>query len=50
VGLMTTFLCQKNNENPETMSATKNSVYLVNKKLYKSAKQETVEEHTAAKT
>jgi len=30
-------LVPKNTENPETMSATKNSVYLVNKKLYKSA-------------
>jgi hypothetical protein len=42
-------LVPKNTENPETMSATKNSVYLVNKKLYKSARQETVEEHKAAK-
>jgi hypothetical protein len=28
------------------MSATKNSVYLVNKKLYSSARQEPVEEHS----
>jgi hypothetical protein len=45
---MITFLCQKT-QNPETMLATKNSVCLVNKKLYKSARQKTVEEHKAAK-
>jgi len=39
----------KNTENPETMSATKNSVYLVNKKVHRSARQETVEDHKAAK-
>jgi hypothetical protein len=45
VGLMTTFLCPKNTENPETILATKFD-FLVNNKLYRSARQEPVEEQS----
>jgi hypothetical protein len=42
-------LVAKNTENPKTCQPTpKKKFYLVNKKLYKSAREETVGEHKAA--
>jgi len=41
-------LVPKHTENPETCQPQKKKIYLVNKKLYKSARQETVREHKAA--